>query len=180
MQNLALSFVELIWLVIAQSPNLPRSLSRESRAPPGFCIVCELPRCPSQPCIQVIHEDAEEHRAEDGSCRSPVWWQVPSLVSPHSRSPLCLVHEPGAHPWHGVSPTASSYWTAARTWHSLGHTGVFSPRQQTKPFSCVLETIPVPLPLGGEVAQGEVDSVLACSSLKGRPARDTGTGARGN
>ncbi|KAJ7408584.1 hypothetical protein WISP_119723 [Willisornis vidua] len=105
-QNPALPLLNFMWLVIAKSSNLLRSLQGLSafegvNSSSHLCVICKLAWYLFQSCIQVIYEDVEVHRAQDGALQKPTSHKSP-VCHPFHYCPLCLTHEPVAHPAHDV------------------------------------------------------------------------------
>ncbi|KAJ7425716.1 hypothetical protein WISP_22250 [Willisornis vidua] len=95
--------LNLIWLVIAQSYNLLRSLcraslpSRESRAPPSFVSSANLLSIPFSP-LSKSFMMLESTGPKMEPCGTPLVTGHQSDVTPNGYHPLCSTHEPIAHP----------------------------------------------------------------------------------
>ncbi|RMC19095.1 hypothetical protein DUI87_03699 [Hirundo rustica rustica] len=81
--------LKFIWSVIAQTPDLSRSLLQGLPPLEGvnisqFCIICKPAQYPIQSCVQVIYEDVEEQRAEDGALKNPSSDRFPVGFTPFS------------------------------------------------------------------------------------------------
>ncbi|KAJ7400343.1 hypothetical protein BTVI_106306 [Pitangus sulphuratus] len=55
-----------------------------------FCVICKLAQYPFESCVQVIYEDVEEQRAQDGALWNPTSDRLPVQCYPIHCHPLCL------------------------------------------------------------------------------------------
>ncbi|KAJ7414310.1 hypothetical protein WISP_85052 [Willisornis vidua] len=75
-QNLALPLVELhmvgdcpaLQFVKVSLQDLPAFEGVNSSS--QFCVFCKLTQYPFQSCVEVVYEDVEEHRAQDGALKN--------------------------------------------------------------------------------------------------------------
>ncbi|KAJ7425810.1 hypothetical protein WISP_20201 [Willisornis vidua] len=65
-----------------------------------FCVICKLAHYSFQSCIQVIYEDVEEHRAQDGALWNSTSDRSPVSCHPIHCYPLHSACEPVAHLLH--------------------------------------------------------------------------------